>query len=548
MGRKKKTLHDYAAEFSELAVKRQLLERGAAGEAAVVETLYCTSCQLPMRVRRDRILEHLSSGRHYRNRRLLRQHGLRAPLLLSAGPEVDASLPLQLDSPPPLPQPSWPLAAGSSSGARGAEPPPPSCRTPPVPPQPLGAAGPPAAGPRRDPAPSTSASRPPALSTFHMRTVPVPSQPAALRGAAPEASPCPALRHCGGPGLALFGVGLLQKASLQSLLEESGCCLLYIVEEQLQEVQSAFDRQFLAGTRLLRLQDADVALNDQRVSGAIICSLPAEASEIVIDALRAGKGVLCERLPSVDRQRAEACFAEAERCGRPLVCGFYKRFDPALQFLHRRVREGQALGRIHRVCSSSSIYPAASLSCLKASGGIFYNAAVHDIDITSLLLGEGAPDRVFSLGHALCEEVAQVKDADTVVLSMQFPSGAIATVDVSQHCTRSCEQRLEVHGAQGALQVDSWNPLGIRERGTSVPICAQGQAERFRDAHRELFRHFLRTLAGKEPPVVTKEQFLCTLQVAAAAEQSWRSGAAVDLRGAAPAPAPAPSAVKSEAV
>lgn len=85
MGRKKKTLHDYAAEFSELSVKRHLLERGGGEDeaaAAVVETLYCTSCQLPMRVRRDRILEHLSSGRHYRNRRLLRQHGLRAPLLL----------------------------------------------------------------------------------------------------------------------------------------------------------------------------------------------------------------------------------------------------------------------------------------------------------------------------------------------------------------------------------------------------------------------------------------------------------------------------------
>lgn len=82
MGRKKKTLHDYAAEFSELAVRRQLLQRGAAAEPAVVETLFCTSCQLPMRVRRDRILEHLSSGRHYRNRRLLRQHGLRGPRLL----------------------------------------------------------------------------------------------------------------------------------------------------------------------------------------------------------------------------------------------------------------------------------------------------------------------------------------------------------------------------------------------------------------------------------------------------------------------------------
>ncbi|NXN12209.1 DHDH dehydrogenase, partial [Indicator maculatus] len=425
---------------------------------------------------------------------------------------------------------------------------PPSYRKPPGPHHPLTTASAPAAVaiPREDPAPSTSASRPSALSTFHMRTVPGPSQQTAHRGAASEASPgpVPALRHCSGLGLALFGVGLLQKASFQSLLEESGCCLLYIVEEQLEEVQSAFDRQFLAGTRLLRLQDADVALNDQRVSGAIICSPPEEASEIVIDALRAGKGVLCEKLPSVDRQRAEACFAEAERCGRPLVCGFYKRFDPALQFLYKKVREGQALGRIHRISTSSSIYPAASLSSLKASGGIFYNAAVHDIDITSLLLGERAPDRVFSLGHALCEELAQVRDADTAAVSMQFPSGAIATVDVSQHCTKSCEQRLEVHGSQGALRVDNWNPLGITERGTSLPICAQTQAERFRDAHRELFRHFLRTLTGKEPPVVTKEQFLWTLQVAAAAEQSWRSGAAVDLRGE----AIAPSAIKTEAV
>lgn len=37
-----------------------------------------------------------------------------------------------------------------------------------------------------------------------------------------------------------------------------------------------------------------------------------------------GKGVFCEGLPSLDRQTAESCFDEANRCGRPLVCGFYK--------------------------------------------------------------------------------------------------------------------------------------------------------------------------------------------------------------------------------
>ncbi|NXV94338.1 T73AS protein, partial [Calonectris borealis] len=413
---------------------------------------------------------------------------------------------------------------------------PPSYHKPLVPHHPVAASSPvSAATPREDPTPSTSASRPSALAAFRMRIAPSPSKQAGQGGAAPEASngPAPTGRHGSagsGVGLALFGTGLVNKALFQSLLEENSCCLLYVVEDQLEEVERAFGTEFLAGTRVLRQQDADVALNDQRVSGAIICSPPEEASEIVIDALRAGKGVFCERLPSFDRQTAEACFDEADRCGRPLVCGFYKRFDPALQFLYKKVRDSQALGRIHRISTISSIYPAASLSFLKTAGGIFYNAAVHDIDIISLLLGESAPDTIFSLGHAFCADMAYLKDADTVAVSMKFPSGAIVTLDISQHCTKSCDQRLEVHGSQGTLRVDNQNPLGITEHGTSVSIYSQTQADRYRDAHRELFRHFLRTLKGKEPPVITKEQFLWTIQVAAAAEQSWRNGSAVDLR------------------
>ncbi|NXH84115.1 T73AS protein, partial [Edolisoma coerulescens] len=395
---------------------------------------------------------------------------------------------------------------------------------------------------RDSPTPSTSASHPSPLAAFHIRTAPLgPS------GAAPDASISPAPPSChggSGVGLVLFGAGLMSKALLQSLAEEAGCCLLYVVEDRPEEVEGAFGAEVPAGTRVLRQQDAAVALGDPRVSGAIICSPPDKAPEMVRDALRAGKGVFCEGLPSVDRQTAEACFDEADRCGRPLVCGFYKRFDPALQFLYEKVRDSRALGRIHRIATISSLYPAASLSLLKASGGIFYNAAVHDIDIISLLLGESVPDTIFSLGHAFCADMGCLRDVDTVAISMKFPSGAIVTLDISQHCTRSCDQRLEVHGSQGTLRVDNQNPLGITEHGTSVSICPQTQAERYRDAHRELFRHFLRTLKGQEPPVVSKEQFLWTIQVAAAAEQSWRNGSAVDLHSGTTGPA----GVKAEVV
>ncbi|XP_032935193.1 inositol 2-dehydrogenase-like isoform X1 [Catharus ustulatus] len=480
MGRRRKTLHDYAAEFSELSVRREPAGPSPAGS---VETLFCTPCQLPLRVRRDRILEHLSSGRHCRNRRLLRQLGLRAPGLRSADPDSSLSLPLPLDVPSLLSHPSFLITTGSSTGY-SMVPSPPSYHKLLVPQHPISATH------RGDPTPSTSASHPSPLATFHTRIAPL-----GQSGPAPAASSSSTPPSChSGVGLVLFGAGLVSKALLQSLLEETGCCLLYVVENRLEELQRAFGTEIPAGTKVLQQQDAVIALSDPRVCGAIICSPPDEAPEMVRDALRAGKGVFCEGLPSLDRQTAQSCFDEADRCGRPLVCGFYKRFDPALQFLLKKVRDSRALGRIHRISTISSLYPAASLSLLKASGGIFYNAAVHDIDTISLLLGETVPDTIFSLGHAFCADMGCLGDVDTVTISMKFPSGAIVTLDVSQHCTRSCDQRLEVHGSQGTLRVDNQNPLGITEHGTSVSICPQSQAERYRDAYRELLRHFLRTL------------------------------------------------------
>ncbi|XP_069803520.1 uncharacterized oxidoreductase YrbE-like [Dendropsophus ebraccatus] len=122
-----------------------------------------------------------------------------------------------------------------------------------------------------------------------------------------------------------------------------------------------------------------------------------------------------------------------------------------------------------------------------------------------------------------------LKDLDTVSISMKFSSGAIVNLDVSQHCTKSCDQRLELYGLQGSLRLDNQNPLCIIENGSSFPTPSQTHNERYREAYKELFRHFLRTMKGVSHPVITKEQYVCALQVARAAEQSWESGSAVDL-------------------
>ncbi|OCT72827.1 myo-inositol 2-dehydrogenase [Xenopus laevis] len=545
MGRKKKTLHDYAAEFTDLAVKRHLIEHKDSGETSVVETLYCKSCELPMRVRRDRILEHLASGRHYRNRRLIKQHGTRTPLLLSTGADLGSSLPMGLDT-SLVPQtsfilPSNPCSSSISTSARGnVVPSPPSYHHPPLLPvhrNTISSTTSVISG-REDATPSTSSTHQSSFGAIHIRNPPMSSKHTNQRHVISEASNSvvPGGIYTSSNtrgnqiGLAIIGVSYASKALLRSLNEENGCCLYYIVEDQRSEVEGVFSSEILSKTRVLQEQDVDIVLNDRRVSGVIICSLPEVAAVMTLETLRAGKAVLCEKLLSTSRQTVEACFDEADRYGKPLVCGFYKRFDPAFKFLHEKVRENKSLGRIQKISTVSRIYPSVPLNNLKMSGGLYYNTAMFDIDIVTWLLGERIPDTVFSLGHAFCSDMSAMKEADTATICMKFASGAVVSLDISQHCTKSCDQRLEVHGSQGTLRIDNQNPLGITENGTSVPLCSQTHEERYREAYAELFRHFLRTIKGKEQPKVIKEQYIWALQVAAAAEQSWHSGSAVDLR------------------
>lgn len=65
-------------------------------------------------------------------------------------------------------------------------------------------------------------------------------------------------------GLAIFGVGFGSPALLPSVVDENGCCLLSVVEDQLCGVERAFRAEHLGNTRVVREHDADIVLNDQR--------------------------------------------------------------------------------------------------------------------------------------------------------------------------------------------------------------------------------------------------------------------------------------------
>jgi predicted dehydrogenase len=74
-------------------------------------------------------------------------------------------------------------------------------------------------------------------------------------------------------------------------------------------------------------------------------------SPIVLDAVRAGKHVLCEKPLALDLQAAEQMYLAAEQAGIVHMTAFTYRFAPAVQYLKHLI-DAAALGRLLTVRAS----------------------------------------------------------------------------------------------------------------------------------------------------------------------------------------------------
>ncbi|XP_063488101.1 uncharacterized protein [Symphalangus syndactylus] len=316
MGGKKKTLHHYAAEFTDLLVKQHLIEHSDSGDTSVVETLYCRACERAVYARAE--------GPHPGTPVL--GQALQEPQTHPTARPADAHSHLnRLGSRchrpsctpvPPALAPSASASAHSGSPSIGTVPPPAVGHTSLLPVNPTAISTTTSDLSAQEGAtPSTSTGHLSVFPAFQIKTPAVPSEQTSQRfsEASHRVLPGGGLRcsHdfgagvAGHLGLAMFGVGFGSLALLQSVVDENSCCLLYVVEDQLCDVERAFRAEHLANTRVVREQDADIVLNDQR------------------------------------------------------------RFDPAFQFLHKQVCVSHALQRIHWITAISSLFPAASLASLK---------------------------------------------------------------------------------------------------------------------------------------------------------------------------------------
>ncbi len=178
-----------------------------------------------------------------------------------------------------------------------------------------------------------------------------------------------------------------------------------------------------------------------------------EHRAMTIEALDAGKHVLCEKAFALNRPEAEEMIAAAQRNDRFLMEAMWSWFMPGWHELRRRIDAGE-IGDVVSIDANFSLAildPDGRHRRLDMGGGALLDLGIYPLSLARFLLGE--PVEVCALGRVTAGGV----DA-TIAGSTLHASGALATFATSLDATSDLTARIV--GTAGRVEVHApfWFP------------------------------------------------------------------------------------------
>ncbi|XP_063980711.1 inositol 2-dehydrogenase-like [Diachasmimorpha longicaudata] len=333
--------------------------------------------------------------------------------------------------------------------------------------------------------------------------------------------------------VAIFGIGRAGTIHLSNIVESPRMKLLYIVDD-IEEKWPKIKRHFrLNDVTFLNSKQADVVFKDSNVDIVVVASPTYTHENIVTKALQSKKSVFCEKPVAEDRKNTEKCFNVAKDVGRTLFTAFNRRFDPSYGTVKDRVRKGE-VGHVQIMSITSRDSPMPTIEYLRDSGGIFHDCMVHDIDLMTWLLGE-YPIKVSVQAVANFPEVKAINDVDTVVATLEFPSGTLGMINLSRNSAYGYDMRIEAFGPKGMIRAENEQPIHCVETqyGHDGPRHAPiwySFPSRFRLAYRREMDNFLDIVLGKHELNVKPKEVLAVSRIASACEESARTGKMIEIK------------------
>lgn len=325
--------------------------------------------------------------------------------------------------------------------------------------------------------------------------------------------------------IALFGAGRIGRVHALNIHQHPDSVLQYIVDP----VTGAATE--LAGMSGATRVEATAAFSDDSIDAIVICSATDTHADFIEQGLLAGKAVFCEKPIDLSLQRVNDLLEKVKACSAPLLVGFNRRFDPAVAAMHERVRAGD-VGEVELVTVISKDPEPPPLDYVKVSGGLFRDMTIHDFDMARFMLAEEPTTVVATASALVSKDIENAGDVDTACITLQCDSGKIGVITNSRRASFGYDQRIEVHGSLGSLRTENVPATTVVFEG------AQGVRrepplhffiERYADAYRQEWQHFIEVLDGKCQPLCSAIDGQRSLMLAEAAYESLRTGQRISV-------------------
>ncbi|QQA43577.1 inositol 2-dehydrogenase [Pelagovum pacificum] len=285
----------------------------------------------------------------------------------------------------------------------------------------------------------------------------------------------------------------------------------------------------LAATYGAEVRSSGDIIADSAIDAVLIATSTDTHSDLIEAATAAGKAVLCEKPVDLSLERARACLAAAE--GGTVMIGFNRRFDASMAAMRTALAGGEV--GTAELLSITSYDPAPPpVAYVKVSGGMFRDMTIHDFDMATFMMGE-MPVTVSAAASSLVDpEIGAAGDFDTAVVTLTYGDGRLAVIRNSRRAAYGYDQRIELLGSAGALQVDNVTETKLVKSTVDGITGAKPTyffLERYMPAYVAEWDAFVTAVTNGTAVPVTLADGVAALELAEAATRSAREGRPVAL-------------------
>lgn len=276
-------------------------------------------------------------------------------------------------------------------------------------------------------------------------------------------------------------------------------------------------------------------LKNKEIDTVSVCLPNFLHAPISIDALNAGKHVLCEKPPARSAQEAKAMADAAAQNEKTLMYALVQRFDGSTQRLKQLIREGE-LGEIY--FGKAGYVRRRGIPIGKegwfvdkerAGGGALIDIGVHALDCVWWLMNSPRPVEVMGMSythfkHLVPDDVKYDVD-DATFAQIRFENSATIILETTWALNLPDDNYIKVAGTKAGATLSPFT-LYTEETGKELDKPLSAPAINSFD---EEVKHFVECIVDGKEPISSAEQGIMLMQMLDGIYESAEKGRSVPI-------------------